>query len=739
MADQKRIAPDAIQTGQLVPEAAPTDTKVQYQPRAVAQPDLTQAKTMIDTAEGVLKFSQGALAFDNVLRTQAVDTATTAYDMTEANASNKKDWKDVSQNLHGMAKWNPYVQDSYKSLVAKDVFEKGILTLEGTPNLETKSPQEVEKMVTDIKKGIYGELNESGLQPSNYEKYVSSFDDYVAGKLQKHASANAEYVYTKLAIPKMSHQAGLDLINGNYSTDPIEKEQQMTASLQKTVDNLNSTGVPITDQALILKSALHQYIGYDPTGAKESQIMSAMANVKLGDAQPQEVVAPATADDAKEATPISADGTESTTPVDATLQTGVTKPATKTNSLSIFDIDPTFRDTLHNDIKAAKDEIYEDKVRDYNYKELDKKIKVEDALTELVKLQMSFGNNPTPQQQQQLKSMAVTLTQQGGLYTEYGNLLGSLNTVSGQQSNLLSSNTDANTYNRLMIKAYDKTLTKGDILSGMNNGLLSSASAKDLMGMREGNIKEGEQDAYAIANVYSKGVDTYLTSPEGKRMTPESVSQIENERNQAMVEVIKTKDYKKFNTKMEKLYTLAPKLEQMKTQQKGTVQKIVTTGKPVKGANDEYLIKKLNFVQPQSITSKGSQYKYTNDTKITSYVGQRVAPKAGASTWHKGYDVAAPEGSLIKNKIGNGKVSAMGYEKGWGNYIVIDYGNNRQALYGHLSAYKKGIGVGSTVRTNDTFGFVGHSGNTTGNEVHTEFWKNYTIVNATDYFKGSNI
>lgn len=47
-------------------------------------------------------------------------------------------------------------------------------------------------------------------------------------------------------------------------------------------------------------------------------------------------------------------------------------------------------------------------------------------------------------------------------------------------------------------------------------------------------------------------------------------------------------------------------------------------------------------------------------TGINSYFGKRVSPTAGASSFHKGIDIAAPEGTKIL-AITNGKITFTGF------------------------------------------------------------------------------
>ncbi len=73
--------------------------------------------------------------------------------------------------------------------------------------------------------------------------------------------------------------------------------------------------------------------------------------------------------------------------------------------------------------------------------------------------------------------------------------------------------------------------------------------------------------------------------------------------------------------------------------------------------------------------------------------------------------VAADSGVIIK-------VNDTPWGGGYGNFIVIDHGNGRSTLYGHLSL--KRVTVGQTVAKGQQIGNVGNTGFSTGPHLHFE-------------------
>jgi murein DD-endopeptidase MepM/ murein hydrolase activator NlpD len=82
------------------------------------------------------------------------------------------------------------------------------------------------------------------------------------------------------------------------------------------------------------------------------------------------------------------------------------------------------------------------------------------------------------------------------------------------------------------------------------------------------------------------------------------------------------------------------------------------------------------------------------------------------------YDFSAPKGTPIY-AIQDGKVliaDASGYNGGYGLYVVVDFDDGAQAIFGHMS--KVASEVGDIVKQGDIIGYVGSTGRSTGNHVH---------------------
>ena len=118
--------------------------------------------------------------------------------------------------------------------------------------------------------------------------------------------------------------------------------------------------------------------------------------------------------------------------------------------------------------------------------------------------------------------------------------------------------------------------------------------------------------------------------------------------------------------------------------------------------------------------------------RITSYFGPRRAPARGASTYHRGIDIAGGHGTAIY-ATASGVVSRRYYTSGGGNQIEINHGNGVKSVYKHLSSYN--VSVGQSVLRGQRIARMGNTGISTGPHLHFEIMINGTQVNPLPYIR----
>lgn len=117
-------------------------------------------------------------------------------------------------------------------------------------------------------------------------------------------------------------------------------------------------------------------------------------------------------------------------------------------------------------------------------------------------------------------------------------------------------------------------------------------------------------------------------------------------------------------------------------------------------------------------------------TYLSSAFGNREQPTAGASTYHQGVDLAAPEGTPIYASRA-GTVSAATYGSSAGYYVKINHGDGFSSIYMHMTYYV--VRAGQSVSQGQLIGYVGKTGVATGNHLHFGISYNGTYVNPALY------
>jgi len=108
---------------------------------------------------------------------------------------------------------------------------------------------------------------------------------------------------------------------------------------------------------------------------------------------------------------------------------------------------------------------------------------------------------------------------------------------------------------------------------------------------------------------------------------------------------------------------------------------------------------------------------------ISSRFGGRFHPILKRWRTHEGTDYAAGYGTPVR-ATADGIVTEAGRNGGYGNLIEIRHANGIRTRYGHLSKFAKGLHVGERVKQEQTIGYVGSTGLSTGPHLHYEFLVN---------------
>lgn len=121
---------------------------------------------------------------------------------------------------------------------------------------------------------------------------------------------------------------------------------------------------------------------------------------------------------------------------------------------------------------------------------------------------------------------------------------------------------------------------------------------------------------------------------------------------------------------------------------------------------------------------------------ISSRYGYRTHPIFKRRILHSGVDIAAPRGYEIRATT-NGYVLFSGWQKGYGNLIILDHGWKGTIRYSTIYAHQHRLVVrkGQYVKQGQLIGYVGSTGYSTGPHLHFELRHNGKPVDPFRYMK----
>lgn len=114
----------------------------------------------------------------------------------------------------------------------------------------------------------------------------------------------------------------------------------------------------------------------------------------------------------------------------------------------------------------------------------------------------------------------------------------------------------------------------------------------------------------------------------------------------------------------------------------------------------------------------------------TSPFGDRDAPTEGASSNHKGVDLAAPLNTPIY-AARSGTVVVASYSNSSGYYVQIQHDNGYKSVYMHMTYFV--VSAGQHVSQGQVIGYCGSTGVSTGSHLHFGISQNGVYQNPSNY------
>jgi murein DD-endopeptidase MepM/ murein hydrolase activator NlpD len=116
------------------------------------------------------------------------------------------------------------------------------------------------------------------------------------------------------------------------------------------------------------------------------------------------------------------------------------------------------------------------------------------------------------------------------------------------------------------------------------------------------------------------------------------------------------------------------------------------------------------------------------DARVSSPWGWRIHPVLDRPEFHKGIDLAAPEGTPVV-AAADGVVAQAGWHGNYGLLVKVQHAPELETSYGHLAHVAHGLHVGTPVKKGQVIGYVGQTGLSTGPHLYFEVYVAGTRVN----------
>jgi len=105
--------------------------------------------------------------------------------------------------------------------------------------------------------------------------------------------------------------------------------------------------------------------------------------------------------------------------------------------------------------------------------------------------------------------------------------------------------------------------------------------------------------------------------------------------------------------------------------------------------------------------------------QLRSRFGYRIHPVFKTRKLHSGVDLAAPRGTPVYAS-GDAIVRRAQWVSGYGRFVELQHVNGYVTRYAHMNRIADGMAPGVAVRQGQIIGYVGTTGNSTGNHLHFE-------------------
>ncbi len=726
--NNQRLNPEIMQLRGIEPVSEPVELKIQ---QTGNRPNLQSESDMLAFAESLNKFANGTLSLDRAARLQAENQAKEIY--LKQQSSNKKVWKNLSEEIPAIARFNPYTKDYYNDLVAEKIAQDSIADMQlqySQQQLSAKEPKDIEEFFAQHKEKLNTALNDEGLSPKNAIKAVESFETAKTAMTKQYIPANAEYNYKRgLGIVREK------IVNKLNETDltylkPDEKIKTIKSTIQSITDEASQNGVVAEDLAKEVGSSLFNYIAntLDDDGGflDEAELLQALKEIKIDGRTLNELV-PNFDVQIKEFIDKSYEGSISRATRSARLEEAKTKNAYVMACMELSEYMSTLSgepNSYENSVKikakideiCSKDAYFRRCTGDvYNY---------------------AFNTNRT------IEAFNSRFANKGKVAEFMTNIALNPSSVDlGQAGDLYrSGEISLEDYNSIL-SGYSRA-KEGQL--NTETQLLATQYKEQIEIIRNNQDLDDEFKQQKINEINNAYISAFRQLSNPFQQNPNAFNEYQNTFNTLTKDLDKqNKAFQKQREDDERLKILNTKLDKTKpVAEQGMFKSMTYNYKPYVPVGRKALLADRPENQINVFyANKDVSYLYNQPVSVTSPYGK--ARSNGKK--HGGVDYApnggdkAGKNTLVVNVVGKGKVY-KGYDKTSGKYVKVNMLKNPDCSYYvmHLNNYVMGLDNGMVVNAYTPLGYMGNTGHVVGSNgsdgthTHIQFeYKGHTVDEKT--------
>ena len=415
--NNNRVTPSVVQNYNIEPAARVVDKQSKYTPQ------LGDAAKLKHTAQGLADLAKGVADTNSVLMMKANENAIEATAKTEE--KNRNDWAEVSKNINGMAKFNPYNKEAYKGLRAKAKMEEGIYEL---AKLEAYGDdltyEEFEAQRQQIINQTVQNMGAEGLKAKHTSGYLTKLQNQSFALKDKYITKKAEQDYQVLQNQMVS-STSKDIATLTY-LNPNGYIEGWNEAVKNLTDVANGVGMDNTKQAELFYKTVNQYLVDNVDDIDAEEFMVALGQTKI-------------------------------------------------NGTPLSDYDPNYATTMKQMLIKAKGAKYELDKTDLAIE----KLRLERATLAANSEIFAFMADPTKTQAEK-KQKAIEIIEANGMEAIGFDFLNKIANDNKTLLELETTQTNPQTYEALMRKHITGELSQTDILEAIDNKQLGVREASSL-------------------------------------------------------------------------------------------------------------------------------------------------------------------------------------------------------------------------------------------------------------------